>query len=224
MNVGRAARTMRSLTFSPELIEYPKSPWSTPFVAPLMSSGRKFGQPVGPRNAAGVGSEPRKVPSVSGLQNPIHRQYWIGIGWSRPQACLNFSRCSSVILGLFANFAVGPPGAASRIPYTTMVIPNRTGIAWSARRITNLAIGEGLCPGIGGWVGLRIPSRRGCGRGEGTPGGSCRAGPPARGASGVADGGPGSRTPRQSLVVQQAADRLLPDEPVLAVPGRAHLR
>src|SRR5215203_6585572 len=141
MNVGSAARTMRSLTFSPELMEYPKSPWSTPFVAPLRNSGRKFGSPVGPMNAARVGSEPRNVPSVSGLQKPIQRQYWIGIGWSRPQASLNLSRCSWVMRGLFANLAVGPPGAASRIPYTTIVIPNRTGIAWSARRSTNFIIG-----------------------------------------------------------------------------------
>ncbi len=56
------------------------------------------------------------MPFVSGLQKPIQRQYWIGIGWSRPQACLNLSRCSWVMRGLFANFAVGPPGAASRIP------------------------------------------------------------------------------------------------------------
>ena len=87
------------------------------------------------------------MPSVSGLQKPIHRQYWIGIGWSRPQACLNLSFCSSVIFGLLANFAVGPPGAASRIPYTTMVIPNRTGIAWITRRSTNFVIGVRPQPG-----------------------------------------------------------------------------
>ena len=84
--------------------------------APLIAVGRKFGQPEGPMKAAAVGSEPNTTPSVSGLQNPIQRQYWIGMGWSRPQARLNASFCSSVIFGLLANFAVGPPGAASRIP------------------------------------------------------------------------------------------------------------
>ena len=49
-------------------------------MAPLKAVGRKFGQPEGPMKAAGVGSEPRNVPLTSGLQKPIHRQYWIGIG------------------------------------------------------------------------------------------------------------------------------------------------
>src|SRR3954447_2518308 len=141
MKVGRAALEMRSTTSSPELIERPRSPWRTPLVAPEMAVGRKLGSPDGPMNAAGVGSEPRTVPSVSGLQRPIQRQYWIGMGWSRPHALMNASFCCCVIRGLFANFAWGPPGAASRIPYTTIVMPNSTGIAWIARRITNFIIG-----------------------------------------------------------------------------------
>src|SRR3954454_3587193 len=107
ISVGSAARVMRVMTSSPVEIENPKSPWRTPFDAPLIAVGRKFGQLVGPRNIAN--------PSLSGLQMPIQRQYWIGIGWSRPHALRNSSRCCWVILGLLANLAVGPPGAASRM-------------------------------------------------------------------------------------------------------------
>src|SRR3954463_3704714 len=107
ISVGRAARVIRVITSSPVEIENPKSPWKTPFDAPLMGVGRKFGHSLGPRNIAS--------PSLSGLQMPIQRQYWIGIGWSRPQALRNSSRCCWVIFGLLANLAVGPPGAASRM-------------------------------------------------------------------------------------------------------------
>ena len=72
MNVGRAARVIRPMTGSPESIEYPKSPWKTPFVAPDRGFGRKFGRPLGPMKTPS--------PSPSGLQIPIQRQYWTGIG------------------------------------------------------------------------------------------------------------------------------------------------
>ncbi len=70
--MGSAARVITVLTSSPLEIEKPKSPWSTPFVAPLIGVGRKFGHPVSPRNTW--------MPSFSGLQKPIQRQYWTGMG------------------------------------------------------------------------------------------------------------------------------------------------
>src|SRR5215218_3295840 len=220
MNVGRAARTIRSLTFSPESIEYPKSPCRTPFVAPLRNSGRKFGRPVGPTSAAGVGMEPRKVPFVSGLQKPIHRQYCTGIGWSSPQASLNLSRCSWVIRGLFANLAVGPPGAASRMPYTTTVIPNSTGIAWSTRRSTNFIIGGLPQPESG--VVLLVPRRAAIGlRGRYTRGRVSRRAPETR--RRASDGAPRGGAPHRARSGSVAGGLLLA-VPVLGVPVRAGLR
>ena len=77
-----------------------------PFVAPLIAFGRKLGQPVGPR---------KSKPSPFASQMPIQRQYWIGIGWSRPHDFMKASFCSFVIRGLLANFAWGPPGASCRM-------------------------------------------------------------------------------------------------------------
>ena len=99
------------------------------------------GRPVGPRNAAGVGSEPRNVPSVSGLQKPIQRQYWIGIGWSRPQACLNFS-----LLGVRDARVVGElrRRAARRgeeDPVDDDRDPEQDGDRLERRRSTNFVIG-----------------------------------------------------------------------------------
>src|SRR5690349_20977322 len=102
ISVGRAARAIRAETGSPLSTETPKSPWRTPLVAPLIPFGRKFGQPDGPRKAAGGGKIPRSVSETSGLQAPIQRQYWTGIGWSRPQAFLNCSLSSFVTRGLLA--------------------------------------------------------------------------------------------------------------------------
>ena len=56
-------------------------------------------------NAAGAGMAP-EASSTLGLQKPIQRQYWTGIGWSSPHARLKASFCASVIRGLLANFAV----------------------------------------------------------------------------------------------------------------------
>src|SRR4029078_7730470 len=71
----------------------------------------------------------------------------------------NLSRCSWVMRGLFANLAQGPPGAASRIPYTTIVVPNRTGLARSARRSTNFIIG-GSASARGWWTGTTACTAR----------------------------------------------------------------
>src|SRR3712207_1259588 len=92
MFVGRAARAIMSETRDPESVEKPRSPWKTPFVAPLIAVGRKLGQPVGPIRATGLGMwstmgpVPMTAGFVLGLQNPIQRQYWTGHGWSRPHA------------------------------------------------------------------------------------------------------------------------------------------
>src|SRR3954454_7384305 len=213
MNVGSAAVAIRSTTSSPELIERPRSPCRTPLVAPEIAVGRKLGSPVGPMKAAGVGNEPSIVPSVSGLHSPIQRQYWIGMGWSSPHAFTKASFWDCVIRGLFANFAWGPPGAASRIPYTTTVIPNRTGIAWIARRITNFVIGVWPHQKDGAeWTR------------DDTPGLVRKLrGPYTRWAAGAADMRRGARqgAPSSTRVVTRAV--LLLGEPVLGVPGRADL-
>src|SRR6476661_9820363 len=107
-----------------------------------MPPGRKFGQPVGPSRAAGGGRIPAMLPSAAGLQMPIQRQYWTGMGWSRPHDFLNASRISTVIRGFWANFAVAPPGAARRIAYTAMLMPKRTGTACATRRTTYFVIGS----------------------------------------------------------------------------------
>ena len=84
-------------------------------LAPLIACGRILGQPLEPMNAFGAGKIPTSLSSTSGLHAPIQRQYWTGIGWSRPHAFLKCSRSASVTRGLLANRAVGPPGAARRI-------------------------------------------------------------------------------------------------------------
>ena len=134
---------------------------------------------------------------------------------------LELSRCSSVMRGLLANFAVGPPGAASRIPYTTIVIPNSTGIAWSARRSTNLIIGVRPQPEYRWWVLQEYRPGRLTGCAEGTPAGAARA-RLAGGRAAGSDGASGvSGRPVDRYRFRCRAGGLLPDEPVLAVPGRS---
>ena len=56
-------------------------------------------------------NEPAIVSSTSGLQKPIQRQYWTGIGWSRPQAFLNASCCCLGHPGVVGELRRGPARA-----------------------------------------------------------------------------------------------------------------
>ena len=222
MNVGSAARAMRSLDLLAGVDRVAQVAVEDAVGGAARASGRKFGSPVGPMKRPASAASRGSCPSVSGLQKPIQRQYWIGIGWSRPQASLELV---PLLLGdarVVGELGLGPPGAASRIPYTTIGDPEQDRDRLDARggsRISSSAVlpqpedarGRGTLHDTAG--SARRVARKVHPRARGAHGG--------RDAAAEATGRPRAGAPL--CEVRSEAGGLLAGEPVLAVPGRADL-